>query len=454
MAVIRSKPIPYQYTDSTGKTQSITITTEFDTTLKKTFIYREETGLLGIPTGRTLIGTQLPNDANATPFRNPETNQFNSPPQERSQFVNPIFKTAVNKATENAVRESLVLPNGPGPDSIPQKEVDNVLGKTGQSTTGNPTATQTPPIGGNPPGTQPASTQPTPSQPANPRAPSGQPVPLPENSVIGTQQTPKDGDDIRYPFDKGKDQDSVTFTAYEYQPKKLETLKSPTGTNLGNPKGTCTLAIQPSISDSNTVAWGDGRVNAIQFEAFKLARTGISENLGKAAADAGGALQKLIKDPTYGGAFTYYAAGQAAQINDVFTRSTGALLNPNLELLFQGPELRTFNFTFQLSARDDKEATMIKRVIRFFKKNMAVNKSNTDIFLKSPNVFEIKYNQDKSLNQFKTCALRSFNVDYTPLGSYMTFTDGTMVSYGLTMQFQELDPIYSQDYAAEDAIGF
>ena len=97
---------------------------------------------------------------------------------------------------------------------------------------------------------------------------------------------------------------------------------------------------------------------------------------------------------------------------------------------------------------------MIKRVIRFFKKNMAVNKSNTDIFLKSPNVFEIKYNQDKSLNLFKTCALRSFNVDYTPLGSYMTFTDGTMVSYGLSMQFQELDPIYSEDYSTEDAIGY
>ena len=40
--------------------------------------------------------------------------------------------------------------------------------------------------------------------------------------------------------------------------------------------------------------------------------------------------------------------------------------------------------------------------------------------------------------------------DYTPEGSYMTYeggeNGGSMVKYTITMVFQELDPIYADDY--------
>jgi hypothetical protein len=37
-------------------------------------------------------------------------------------------------------------------------------------------------------------------------------------------------------------------------------------------------------------------------------------------------------------------------------------------------------------------------------------------------------------------------VSYTPEGQYATFNDGAMVSYQITMQFQELEPIFNEDY--------
>jgi hypothetical protein len=65
-----------------------------------------------------------------------------------------------------------------------------------------------------------------------------------------------------------------------------------------------------------------------------------------------------------------------------------------------------------------------------------------------------------SISKIKTCALLSCDVDYTPDGSYMTFNDGsrTMTSYGLSLRFSELEPIYSTDYTDEkiptDQIGY
>jgi hypothetical protein len=52
-------------------------------------------------------------------------------------------------------------------------------------------------------------------------------------------------------------------------------------------------------------------------------------------------------------------------------------------------------------------------------------------------------------------------VSYTPEGQYATFQDGAMVSYQITMQFQELEPIFNEDYeggigdkATDTEIGF
>jgi hypothetical protein len=58
--------------------------------------------------------------------------------------------------------------------------------------------------------------------------------------------------------------------------------------------------------------------------------------------------------------------------------------------------------------------------------------------------------QHNYLNKFKECALQSFSVDYTPEGQYATFTDGAMVSYQITMQFSELEPVFNDDYKNAD----
>lgn len=273
------------------------------------------------------------------------------------------------------------------------------------------------------------------------------------------------GADLRYPENIKDGQDKIKFSVYELKKSTMGSTLS-----LSNPDDNSAyeykninivLPIQASISDQNTVTWGSGELNELQKELANLSFGFM--NKGKEAVDA--AITKAQEAFTQEkqieklkGLGQVYFAEQALGIGGLMSRATGQVLNPNLELLFQGPTLRSFQFQFKLSPRTQSEATIVKKIIKEFKKNMAVRKDG-DLFLKAPYVFQIEYlkgnSLHKSINRIKKCALQGFNVDYTPLGTYMTYNDedATMVSYNLSMQFQEIVPIYDKDYD-DHPIGF
>ena len=134
-------------------------------------------------------------------------------------------------------------------------------------------------------------------------------------------------------------------------------------------------------------------------------------------------------------------------------RQFGTIINPNTELLFNSPYLRTFTFSFKLSPRSSEEAEDVRKIIRNFKQAMSPKRSESSFLLQSPHTFAISYifqnKQHPYLNRFKECALTSCSVNYTPEGNYMAFDDSnhpSMVSYQLDLQFQELEPVYDDDY--------
>ena len=152
----------------------------------------------------------------------------------------------------------------------------------------------------------------------------------------------------------------------------------------------------------------------------------------------------------------------AAGGGDLLTRTTGAVANPNMELLFNGPELRTFSFQFLLAPRSQEEAKTLIQILRFFKQGMSPIRTKSRLFLKSPHTFQLSYRNSKGqdhkyLNKFKECALGSFGVNYAPNGNYSTYEDGVMTAYQMTMNYRELNPIYNDDYGSDkfpEEIGF
>ena len=239
-------------------------------------------------------------------------------------------------------------------------------------------------------------------------------------------------------------------------------------------RGSVTLPIVTGIGDRTEVDWQGQTLNPLQSAGAAIAldvfnRATSEKNGANALVDAGvNALTQAkallatgkVGDDVRSG-INVWLAQKAVGAQGLLSRTTGAIVNPNLEMLFSGPKLRNFGFTFRLSARDVDEAGQVRKILRFFKQGMSVKTSSSNVFLKAPNIFKIKYQTfntegdeitHPSLNIFKTCALTSCDVQYTPDGNYMTYEDPhrTLTSYQLSLSFSELDPIFDSDYTALD----
>ena len=230
------------------------------------------------------------------------------------------------------------------------------------------------------------------------------------------------------------------------------------------------LPIPQDINDSNVVTWGDDTMNIFQLAGVAAASSFMRDpsqsfNTVKELFnnDIAGSFGNQIDDVTQR-AITSAIAGKAIDAlggnvrpNSVIGRSSGAILNSNLELLFSGVNLRTFPFSINFSPRNGDESDMVLSIIKALKSSMAAKKNQADgqtgqggIFLRAPDVFQLRYlqgNRDHPfLNSIKDCALTGMNVNYTNSGTYATYGDGTPVSIQMNLTFKELNPIYHEDY--------
>ena len=216
--------------------------------------------------------------------------------------------------------------------------------------------------------------------------------------------------------------------------------------------GSVTLPIPNGVSDQNAVNFGAGTLNPAQKELSNIAFKTILEGVSEGGKQARKAFDKAVKNKNIQRAVAGYVSGTAVGIdpNEILSRLDGTIFNNNLALLFKGPTLRPFTFQFTLSPRDRGEAVQVQKIIRAFKQSSATQKTTGDIFLAAPNTYGLQFFKGPTphsfLPQFKECALLNVGVNYMPDNSYMTYEDSSMVSYSLTLSFQELEPIFNSDF--------
>ena len=154
--------------------------------------------------------------------------------------------------------------------------------------------------------------------------------------------------------------------------------------------------------------------------------------------------------------------GANIDVDTFLARTGGRVLNPNAEMLFQGPVIRDFSFEFQMIARSRKEGDEIRRIIRFLKLGMAPKFENIG-FLANPDVFKLEYKNGptgllKTVNRFNPggLALTTLKTDYAPNGYWAAYTDSQPVAIKLSLAFTELRPIYEGDQEAtpSDSVGY
>ena len=212
------------------------------------------------------------------------------------------------------------------------------------------------------------------------------------------------------------------------------------------------LPIPQAISDNNSTNWGDDELNPLQAAGTQLA--------GKLMTDPGGALEDLKGIQGFGGidentkkAVMSSLAGMAVgkDPNAAMSRATGQVLNPNMEVIFDGVNIRAFDFTFVFGPRNESEANQIKQIIRLFKKHSAAKgSSGNGLFIASPDIFILEYMKGGAahpyLNVFKPMVMTSVGVTYTGNGTYSTYHDGTPTLMQMSVNFKELNPIYAEHY--------
>ena len=219
------------------------------------------------------------------------------------------------------------------------------------------------------------------------------------------------------------------------------------------------LPIPQQITDSITVGYAEDTLNPLQAAGMALASDAI-----KNPVEAAGKVMNILKNvgglditDSAASALQTSLAGNAlnqlgANVNpqSLITRSSGQILQSNLELLFNNVTLRSFQFTFDFTPREHQEAQVVKKIIRTIKK-ATVPKRGNGVFINSPDLFQLEYvaggeKQHPFLHKFKLGVIENVSVDYTASGTYATYSDRTPVHTRMSFTFKEINPIYMEDY--------
>ena len=239
-------------------------------------------------------------------------------------------------------------------------------------------------------------------------------------------------------------------------------------------KSIINLPIPRNVTDSQGVQYGESGLNPLEATGLSAVAGGVDPTgsvqalknaFSKLASGAG----EVLADSEVQGAIGAAVAGTAigalggnVSADQLISRATGQILNPNLELLFNGVGIRTFPFSFQFFPRNRSEGQIVMEIIRTLKMEMAptrtVESEAKGIFIKSPSIFHLKYKKGNGahpfLNRFKPAVLSDMKVNYTAAGSHSTFYDGTPTHIQVDMQFKELNPIFREDYASAGGVGY
>lgn len=295
---------------------------------------------------------------------------------------------------------------------------------------------------------------------------------------------------IRYPKDAAmqSNSDYVLFEFYEYVPpfkgfNKGATKDSGTPLSVYNQSATdaskykkveglqsIVLYMPEDVSTGYKANWSGKAFSNIGAAAMATFGSGDFGQLGQNALNTIGnafdqALPNIAVKTVQGiiGKIT----GEQLSDNDVFGGTQGVILNPNVELLFGGIDLRNFTLNYKLVPRNKPEADNVKQIVKIFKKAMLPSfSSDTSLeafgasieiggrnisnnFIKVPSVCKVSFMRggglNKDVSQYKMCAITQVDVNYTPDGTYATLEGGEMVAIGLTLSFQETKLIFANE---------
>ena len=297
------------------------------------------------------------------------------------------------------------------------------------------------------------------------------------------------GNSVRYPHDMriAEAEDFVMFDFYDYKPpfqrkKSLNDVGGESYANLTlgdyNASGfsgeyfkdkaypQILMYMPQDIQDAFSAKWEGKKFGQITTGIITAAGQEGNINKLKSAGDTlDNALKKSMVEAgaSIVSGLAKKITGDTISANDLFAGISGVVRNPNVEVLFQNMELRTFDLTFKMSPFDDQDSLRIESIINIFKKAMlpqytlgtdvsVFNQKNDGLqagFIQVPKVCAVNFMRGSGRNRFlpryKMCAITDVNVNYTPDNVYATIDRNMPVATELKISFMETKLVFSED---------
>lgn len=281
---------------------------------------------------------------------------------------------------------------------------------------------------------------------------------------------------LRYPaeFPITEESDYVSFNFYDYKPPFQTDAKdsganaqansayrsysaSAETKNLKPASGfkPVILYMPEDINAQYGANWGGAGFGAVYRELAKGIANGGLPDFGNLVDVAQGGFK--IAGYKTGVENINKALGGNVSVNQLMSGVSGTIVNPNVEMMYEAPELRGFNLSFKMMSRSAKETTSIKQICTQFKKAMLpsfggttlANTAESGALLSVPKIVQVSFMTGNGLNeyvsQFKPCAITSVNINYTPDGTWASYKGGAPVATELQITFKELKLIFADE---------
>ena len=230
-------------------------------------------------------------------------------------------------------------------------------------------------------------------------------------------------------------------TLYLYMPEDIE---GQYGANW-NAQDLSNVA-KTALGTFGQAAGGDGVASMMKgLEGIKI----TGENFFTKGTGVANAISTILAQTNFG----------SLTVNEIFSAATGQVLNPNTEVLYKGPKMRTFGLNFKMAPRNEGEANSIKNIIQAFKyatlpKFGGAGDANVS-FVRVPQIVDVSFMKGNTeipwVTQYKPAVITDLSISYTPDGSWATLPNGSPVATSIKVSFQETKMVYAEEVVGTGA---
>lgn len=226
------------------------------------------------------------------------------------------------------------------------------------------------------------------------------------------------------------------------------------------------LPMPQDLSNEMKQNWSGKSFSGIGRSAIAALAGGDFSKLGKTAGNWAGNFHAAREAITKSALNQVPGVGGNLSISDISGSTRGVVLNPNVEVLYDSPDLRELSMVFKMVPRSDADSKTINAIIKAFRYASMPSWGSSagaveikgegssatfaqENFISVPMICKFTFMRGAKANpnlvQFKPCAITRIQVNYTPDGTYATYWDGNPVATELSIGFLESKLIFSSE---------